>query len=127
MTVIAASSGTLVKEIADFGTLVGLLLTLAALLTTNRAAALSALYRSSDVKKGQRRLELILDGLLAAFTFLVWLAGLTLAVRAVRGLHPLADGGPLRAVFAVAWILLLGLIGWQLGLLWRAWRLKATG
>ena len=66
------------------------------------------------------------ERLLAVFTSVVWLSGLALAVRAVRHLHPLAAGGGLRAVFAVTWILLLGLIGWQLVLLSNAWELNPS-
>jgi hypothetical protein len=117
------ADAALTKQISEFGALVGLLLTLATLLTANRAAALTALRQAPKVTGAQRYSELGLDFLLAAFTVLVWLAGLTLAIHAACHLHPLADGGPLRAVFAITWILLLGLIGWQLVLLKRAWDL----
>lgn len=122
-----AADSALTKEVGDFGALVGLLLTLVTLLTANRATSLADLRKAPDITKGQRLAELALDALLAGTTFVVWLAGLALAVRAVTHLHPLADGGGLRAVFALTWLLLLGLIGWQLDLLRRAYALKPSG
>jgi hypothetical protein len=121
-----AADSTLATQIGDFGALVGLLLTLATLLTANRAAALGDLRSATDITRRQRVTELGLDTSLAATTFLVWLAGLSLAVRSASQLHPLADGGGLRAVFVVTWILLLGLISWQLDLVRRAFRLKPS-
>ena len=103
-------------EIADFGGLVGLLLALATLLTANRAAALATLETATDLSQDDKGREVVLDLALAVLTGLVFLAGLPLAVRAARGLHPLAHGGPLRGVFVLAWVLLLALIGWQLSL-----------
>lgn len=123
---ISAADTSLASQIGDFGALVGLLLTLATLLTANRAAQLSALRQAPKLTDRQRWFEVALDALLATFTSVVWLAGLALAVRAVHHLHPLASGGGLRAVFAVTWILLLGLIGWQLVLLRNAWELKPS-
>ncbi|HYZ76434.1 MAG TPA: hypothetical protein VE596_03580 [Gaiellaceae bacterium] len=107
---------TLTDEIADFGGLVGLLLALATLLTANRAAALQKLEDANDFSEGDKWLEFVLDATLAVLTGLVFLAGLPLAVRAARDLHPLAHGGPLRGVFVLAWVLLLALIAWQLRL-----------
>lgn len=112
------------QEISDFGTLVGLLLTLATLLTANRASALAALYSASDLTSSAKRREIALNALLAVFTTLVWLGGLPLAIRAARQLHPLASGGPLRSVFVLAWVLLLGLIGWQVSLTKKACKLN---
>lgn len=118
-----AAESALTQEIGDFGALVGLLSTL---LTANRATALGDLRKASDITKGQRLSELALDALLAGTTTLVWLAGLSLAVRAMSHLHPLSDGGGLRAVFVLTWVLLLGLVGWQLNLVRRAYTLKPS-
>jgi len=114
----------LLKEISDFGTLVGLLLTLATLLTANRASALAALYSAADLTSSARWREVALDALLSVFTTLVWLGGLPLAIHAAAQLHPLGPGGPLRSVFVLAWVLLLGLIGWQVSLTRKAWKLR---
>jgi hypothetical protein len=54
----------------------------------------------------------------------VFIAGLPLAVRALRGLHPLAEGGPLRAVFVLAWVLVAALVVWQVRLAIDAARLR---
>jgi hypothetical protein len=108
---------TLSQEIGDFGALVGLLLTLAALLTANRASALAALNKASDVKRKDKQREIALDALLAIVTLLLWLGGLPLAIRAARHLDPLAHGGPLLSVFVLSWVLLLGLVGWQVQLM----------
>jgi hypothetical protein len=115
---------SLEDEIGQFGSLVGLLLALATLLTANRASRLAELERAPDFSGGDRARELVLDALLAAVTALVFLGGLPLAVRALRDLHPLAEGGPLRSVFVLAWALLVGLVAWQAGLVLRALRLR---
>jgi|SRR5882724_4916376 len=114
------------QEIGDFGSLVGLLLALATLLTANRASALDRLRQAADVTGGAKWREIALDATLAVVTGLVWLAGLPLAFRAAHHLHPLAHGGPLRSVFVLAWVLLLGLVVWQGSLLLSASQLRTT-
>ena len=115
---------TLVEEIASFGGLVGLLLVLATLLTANRAAAVAALERAPDLTPAEKWREAALVGALAVVTALVFLAGVPLALRALDDLRPLADGGPLRLVFVLAWVLLLALVAWQVRLAVTAARLK---
>ena len=115
---------TLPDEIGSFGGLVALLLALAALLTANRASALDALSKRADVDAGDKLREFLLDAALALVTLLVFLSGLPLAVRALKGLHPLAHGGPLRSVFVLSWVLVGALIAWQLRLAVDAARLK---
>ena len=114
------------QEIGDFGGLVGLLLALATLLTANRASALERLRDAADVTGAAKSREIALDASLAVVTGLVWLAGLPLALRAAHHLHPLAHGGPLRSVFLLAWVLLLGLVIWQGSLFITASRLTTT-
>ena len=115
---------TLTDEIGQFGALVGLLLALATVLTANRAGAVQALGKAPRFDRVDKWREVALVGGLAVVTALVFLAGLPLALRALRGLHPLAEGGPLRSVFVLAWLLLLGLVAWQLRLALSAARLR---
>lgn len=114
----------LANEIAAFGTLVGLLLALAALLTANRASALTDLKGAATFKGKDKWREFWLDVLLGVVTLLVWLGGLPLAIRAGLHLDPLGSGGPLRSVFLLTWILLLGLIGWQASLAVQVFKLE---
>ena len=114
------------KEIGDFGTLVGLLLALATLLTANRASALADLKKATDVTSSAKWREFALDALLGIVTTLVWLAGLPLAIRAGLHIRPLAPGGSLRSVFLLTWILLLGLVGWQASLTVKAYKLRPS-
>ena len=114
----------LTQEIGSFGSLVGLLLTLATLLTANRAHALAELKQAPNITVTDKFREVTLDASLGVVTALVWLGGLPLAISAATGLHPLASGGPLRSVFVLAWVLLLGLVGWQATLAFKACKLK---
>jgi len=118
---------SLSSEIGDFGSLVGLLLALATLLTANRASVLAKLDEASDLDRHDKWREVILNAGLATITTLVFLAGLPLAIRAAGGLHPLAHGGPLRSVFVLAWALLIALVGWQVRLAVAAAQLKLPG
>jgi hypothetical protein len=111
------------NEIGDFGGLVGFLLALATLLTANRANALADLEKAPDFDRRDKVREVLLDSGLAVITALVFLAGVPLAIRAARGLHPLAHGGPLRSVFILTWALLVALIAWQSSVAWRASKL----
>lgn len=117
---------TLSQEIGHFGALVGLLLALATLLTANRARALAELKTATDVTISAKLREIALNASLGIVTALVWLGGLPLAIRAGRHLHPLAQGGPLRSVFVLSWVLLLGLVSWQAGLMVKACKLKLS-
>jgi cation transporter-like permease len=107
---------TLPDEISNFGSLVGLMLALATLLTANRASTLVKLGEKPTLSKSERRHEVTLDLLLAAVTILTFLGGLPLTVRAAHGLQPLAHEGPIRSVLVMVWVLLVGLIGWQIKL-----------
>jgi hypothetical protein len=115
---------TLTEEIAAFGGLVGLLLALATLLTANRAQAVEALAKAPDFDRSDKWREFALIVALAVVTALVFLAGLPLALRALHDLRPLAEGGPLRAVFVLAWLLVAGLVAWQVRLAVDALRLR---
>ena len=103
-------------EIGDFAGLVGLLLALATLLTANRSSTLDTIKKSASPERADVIREIVLDSGLAFVTALVLAAGIPLWIRAVRDLHPLAHGGPLRSVFTLSWILLVCLVGWQINL-----------
>jgi hypothetical protein len=111
-------------EIGDLGALVGLLLALVTLFTANRATAIRTLKAAPDLTDRERVREIWLNASLAAVTFLVFLAGLPLVVRALNELHPLAHGGPVRSVFILVWLLLIGLIAWQVSLVLAARKLQ---
>jgi len=112
------------SEIRDFSSLVGLVLALATLLTANRAAAFDVIRRSSHPRRRDLDREIAMNAGLAVVTGLLLLAGLPLWIWAVRALHPLAHGGPLRSAFALTWVLLCALVAWQLSLTRRAWRFR---
>ncbi|MGD0454461.1 MAG: hypothetical protein ABSB69_12755 [Solirubrobacteraceae bacterium] len=118
---------TLTDEISSFGSLVGLMLALATLLTVNRANGLAELGKGNPtLSKCEKRREVTLDVLLTVVTILTFLGGLPLAVRAVHELHPLAHEGPIRSVLIMVWVLLVGLIGWQIRLAIAAFKLKVS-
>jgi hypothetical protein len=107
---------SLPDEISNFGSLVGLMLALAALLTASRSSRIGKLGEKPKLSADERRREVALDLLLAAATIITFLGGLPLAVRACHDIHPLAHEGPIRSVLIMVWLLLLGLIGWQISL-----------
>jgi uncharacterized membrane protein len=106
----------LADEISSLGSLVGLMLALAALLTANRSNTIAKLDEQANLSAAERRQEVLLDVLLAIATIVTFLGGLPLAVRAVNNLHPLAHEGPIRSVLIMVWVLLIGLVGWQIRL-----------
>jgi hypothetical protein len=112
-------------EIGEFGSLVGLLLALDALLTANRSSALDRLRASATPTEQRATYETALSAALAVVTALVFLSGLPLWIRAVEDLHPLAHGGALRSVFVLSWLLLVPLVLWQANLARAGWRLRA--
>jgi hypothetical protein len=115
---------TLDNEIGDLAGLVGLLLVLDTLLTANRSTALDRLRASATPTKEKAATELALDASLAIVTLVVFLAGLPLWIRTVDDLHPVRHGGSVRAVFVLAWLLILPLIVWQANLARAAWSLR---
>lgn len=108
--VLAADIG---DRISDFAGLVGLVLVLITLFTSQRAAMLSELESSSTGKKHDATQEMCLLGLLLVITLLLFVAGLPVLAGAICGWHPRAFLGPLRAAFVLSWLLLVGLVGWQ--------------
>jgi hypothetical protein len=111
-------------RIGALANLVGLILALITLLTANRASQLATLQASATAEPSSAQNEFLLDLGLGAVTTTVLLAGLPLWLEAVRALHPLGAGGPVRSVFSLAWILLVPLVAWQSSLGTQAWKLK---
>jgi hypothetical protein len=62
----------------------------------------------------------LLDGLLLLLTISLFLAGLPLALDALGELKFLRVSGALRCAFVAVWAALLGLLGWQVTLLYRS-------
>jgi hypothetical protein len=112
------------KRITDFATLTGLVLVLLTLFTGQRATTLRELPTNPKAKKVEATQEMVIDAVLALATTLLFLAGLPAFLEAIERFHPLAFSGPLRGAFAITWLLLLGLIVWQLVLFERARKLK---
>jgi hypothetical protein len=118
---------SLTDEISNFGSLVGLMLALAALLTANRASGLATLKKEkSTVTASERRREMFLDLLLATVTALTFLGGLPLVVRAINGINLFGHEGPIRSVLIMVWVLLAGLIVFQFQLARSASKLKLS-
>jgi hypothetical protein len=110
-------------RITDFASLVGLVLVLLTLFTSQRATAIRELPASATAHKIDGVQEVVIDAVLVIFTCLLFVVGLPISVDAVKHLHPLAFSGPLRGAFVITWILLPGLAFWQTVLVIRAWRL----
>jgi hypothetical protein len=105
---------TLDSRITEFATLVALIFVLITLFTGQRAAAIVALRAGARTTRSDVITELFLDTGLALATVLLFLIGVPLFLEAIRALHPLRNSGPLRGGFIVTWLMLLGVIVWQL-------------
>lgn len=114
------------RRITDFASLTGLVLVLLTLFTGQRATTLRELAISPKAKKVEAKQEMVLDAVLAIATGLLFLAGLPVFVETVEHLHSLAFSGPLRGAFLITWLLLPGLIVWQVVLFRRAEKLKPS-
>lgn len=113
------------ERIGDLAGLVGLILALITLLTANRNSTLTDLRKSASPKVTDALREMLLDASLVLVTSLVFLAGFPLWIDTIKVLHPLSSAGPVRSVFALAWLLLVPLIVWQARLSYSARKLKA--
>lgn len=122
MTVIgAAADGSFAERAGDFVGLVSLLLVFITIFTQQRAARLRTLWGAAPTRR-QAALAAALNALVAVLTFFVFLTGVRLWWDAVSDLSLLpADGEQAaRTLFFWAWLLLAGLISWQLYLVWDA-------
>jgi len=116
----AAASEDLNQRIGDFAGLVGLVLVLITLFTSQRQEALRQLTASPQTSREPFTRELLLDGLLALTTVLLFLSGLPLFVDSASPFHPRSHDGPLRIAFLIVWALLPFLVIWQARLAWGA-------
>ncbi len=110
-----ATVQTLNGRVGDFAALVGLVLVLVTLFTSQRDSRLKELSAAAPTNR-ELTTEVWLNRVLAVFTALLFLAGLPLVLDCIKSLHPLSDSGPLRVAFTMVWLLLIALIGWQCSL-----------
>ena len=110
----ADTTKALDQHITDLGGLIALALALVTVFTTVRATR--AIERGGKTGLTHEALlgELGLDFGLFALTVGVILAACPLFVGAVQHLAIGHQSGALRITFAVVWVLLVGLAGWQL-------------
>src|SRR3954466_10513576 len=116
----AAAAASLDDRIGDYASLVGLVLTLITLFTSQRADAVRRLPQTASLKRADFTTEVLLDSLLAVATLLLFLTGLPLFLDSLRDLHPLRDQGALRDAFVIVWALIPFLVLWQGTLVLRA-------
>lgn len=113
---------TTVERVSNASTLLGLLLVLVTLFTSEQARAfdLEQLRSGGGRRSIYRRVSLIAAALsVVTGASIVSLA--PLAEQIVR-LCCGAEWDSILGVFVLVWLLLVPLLGWQLGLAWRAWR-----
>ncbi len=112
------------QRVDDAALLATLVLVLLPLFTSQRAVRIAELD-SAKAKKEDAKGEARLNGGLAAITAIVFFAGLPLWIEVVGNLHPLDSDGVAFSLFALVWILLLGLLTWQVSLVCKARTLVA--
>lgn len=110
-----ATTDTLNERIAGFAALVGLVLVLVTLFTSQRSSHIAELRKGTPAKRDWTT-EIWLSAVVAIFTFGVFLTGLPLLVDSIRHLDLTGDSGPLRGAFILVWLLLIVLIVWQISL-----------
>ena len=113
------------ERIKSFADILGIVLVFLTLFTSQRQDAIRTLWRSRDTEKRDATRELLILATLTTLTVLTTLAGADLFGHAIAHLHPLAAEGSTRSLFSVIWILLLGLVVWQVALLLDAMHLRA--
>jgi hypothetical protein len=123
MHLLAATRAAMIdKRITDLGGLISLALALATVFTATRSAALVTRAKEQGKTKWRVMQALALDLLLFAATIALTLAAVPLFLDAARNLDVTDSAGALRSVFAIVWLLLVGLVAWQLGISWRTFR-----
>ena len=107
-----------------YAALVGLIFILLTVFTGQRMTRLQELERAPGTGARDARLELVLVAGLLLGSTLVFVTGLPLLKEVLHHMDLGGKSGPLRSAFFVSWLLFLGLIGWQVVLLKRAWSVK---
>jgi hypothetical protein len=125
--VIAAVHSLTVLEnrIEDAAVLVALVLVLLPVFTATRESTLIALRSDAEAEESDATRQIVLTGSVAFFTLITFLAGLPLWLDVLCELSPTSASGASRSLFALAWLLLLGLLWWQGSLICRACELRS--
>lgn len=112
------------NQIEDAAVLVTLVLVLLPVFTATRESTLIALRGDPEVKKADATRQIVLTTAVGLFTLVTFLAGLPLWLDVLGELSPTSSSGVTRSLFAIAWLLLLGLLWWQGSLICRACKLR---
>jgi hypothetical protein len=120
----AVLGADLAERIKSFADLLGVVLVFLTLFTGQRQEAIRALRASSKARKPDALIEIVIVAALGVITVVCCLAGADLFALAVRHFHPLAGQGAVRSLYVILWLLLLGLIVWQISLLRQATTLR---
>lgn len=111
-------------RIEDAAVLTAIVLVLLPVFTATRESTLIALRSDPEVTKADATRQIVLTGAVALFTLVTFLAGLPLWLDVLGELSPTSPSGVARSLFAIAWLLLLGLLWWQGSLICRACKLR---
>jgi hypothetical protein len=111
------------EDVKGFADLLGVVLVFVTLFTGQRESALRTLRWSSEATRSDVAREATVTAVLLVLTLTTMVAGGKLFFETVGDLHPLANSGAIRALFAIIWVLLIGLVIWQIVILRDAIRL----
>jgi hypothetical protein len=118
----AAQGADLDDSIQNLGGLISLALALVTVFTAQRWQAM----RDRRAIEGKTKLRVLqgaaVDLVLLVLTLALTLAATPIVVDAVDELSIGRSRGALRSTFVVVWVLLVGLIVWQVSIAWRTLR-----
>jgi hypothetical protein len=103
---------TLDDRLVAFAMLVGLVLVLLTLFTSQRNGYLQEL-RGGTPRRSDWTSEIWLNGVVAIFTVGLFVAGLPLFIDSAEHIDVLRSDGSLKLAFLLVWLLLIGLVVWQ--------------
>lgn len=112
------------QRIEDAAVLAGVVLILLPVFTATRESTLIALRNDAKATKADAERQILLTAVVAGVTVLIFFAGLPLWLDVICNLSPTTGAGVTRSLFAIAWLLLLGLVGWHTSLISRACTLR---